>query len=194
LIPAGDTKSSARSYFYLCLDIFSILNGDIMAKLGNTVDFDFSSTAVNNLNKLLKLIKSRLSSTGKAKASDKDGNTTYVDLEVFSNEMLVDFLVMSLSDFNQTPYFTSYTFDDTLVVDTFSEVLVEGATLQALASKALIERGREFQIVDNGVHFNPPSVSDLMNTQYCTLINHHFDKLKVIKSTTQIFEFKKKNS
>ena len=44
-------------------------------------------------------------------------------------------------------------------MEQFGEILVEGATLYALASQALIERGREFQITDNGLNFNPPTVS-----------------------------------
>lgn len=95
---------------------------------------------------------------------------------------------MSLSDFNQVPHFTFFTLEDTKVIHTFTEVLVEGAVLSALASKALIERGREFQIVDGGVKFDPPTVSELMNTQYSTLLGFHWEKLKTIKS--RITEFK----
>ena len=169
-----------------------------LGKLGNNLgadfDFDFSAEACININKLLKLVKQRLASSGKSKANDKDGNVIYIDCDIFSVDTLVSFLVLSLSNFNQTPYFTNYSYEDELVIDTFAEVLVEGAVIHALASKALIERGREFQIQDNGLYFDPPNVSEMLNTQYATLIEHHFKKLKDIKSTTQIFEFKKKKS
>lgn len=148
---------------------------------------------VRNRNKLIQLVKSRLSSSGKAKSSDKNGNTVYVDCDIFSNDMLNDFLTLSLSDFNQTPYFTFFDFDDADFVTTFAEVLVEGAVLQALASKSLIERGREFQYTDGGLTFDPPSVSELMNTQYSALLSHHFEKLKNIKNDIKVFSsFKKK--
>lgn len=54
--------------------------------------------------------------------------------------------------------------------------------LYALASQALLERGREFQTTDNGVTFNPPSISELLNTQYSVLLQHHWEKLKTIKA------------
>jgi len=97
--------------------------------------------------------------------------------------MLVTFLATALWDFNQVPFFTFFQFDDDNFVEQFGEILVEGATLYALASKALIERGREFQVNDNGLNFTPPTVSDLMNTQYSTLLSHYWDKLKMIKAS-----------
>lgn len=155
-----------------------------------------SAQAEKNINKLAKLVHSRLFSAGKAKTDRTDGygNTIYVDANIFSDEMLRDFLTLSLSDFNQTPYFTFFGFDDADFVTTFAEVLVEGAVLQALASRALIERGREFQIKDDGVYLNPPNVSEMLQTQYSTLIGHHFEKLKIIKSEIKNFgPFKKKS-
>jgi hypothetical protein len=151
-----------------------------------------SDQTTKNRLRLIKLVKSRLSSSGKAKSADESGNVIYVDCDIFSLEMLNDFLTLSLSDFNQTPYFTFFGFDDADFVNIFAEVLVEGAVLQALASKALIERGREFQISDCGINFEPPSVSELMQTQYSVLIGHHFEKLKNIKNDIKAFGPKKK--
>lgn len=151
--------------------------------------------ANRNISKLIKLVKSRLSSAGKAKSTDANGNIKYVDCDIFSNDTLADFLTLSLSDFNQAPYFTFFTFDNADFVTTFAEVLVEGAVLQALAAHSLVERGREFQMTDNGLTFQPPSISELMNTQYCTLLNHHFEKVRRIKiesSLTKEFGKKKK--
>lgn len=163
------------------------------AKLGEKFNFDFSAQEILNINKLLTLVKSRLNSSGKSKLKDEHDNVVYVDCDIFSVDVLVTFLMISLSEFNQTPYFTNYSFADNLVVDTFADVLVEGAVLAALASQALIERGREFKIEDNGLYFDPPSVAEMLNTQYSTLLNHHSEKLKLIKGTSQIFDFTKKN-
>ena len=162
-------------------------------ELGNKIDFDFSPTAITNINKLLRLMKSRLNSDGKAKSMDTIGNTIYVDCDIYSNEALVNFLLLSLSDFNQTPHFTNFSFEDTDFIETFTEVLVTGAVLQALASQALIERGREFQITDNGLVFDPPTVSELLNTQYSTLLCHHYEKLKNIKKEFDSSSFRKTN-
>jgi hypothetical protein len=159
------------------------INTDGYSHLGDDPGFDYSQTAIKNINKLLKSLKARLNSAGKAKSTDSYGNVIYVDCDIFSVDMLVTFLATALWDFNQVPFFTFFTFDDINFVDQFGEILVEGATLYALASKALIERGREFQITDNGLNFNPPTVSELMNTQYSTLLSHYWEKLKYIKNS-----------
>lgn len=159
------------------------INTDGYIHLGDDPGFNYSQTATMNINKLIKALRARLNSAGKAKSVDSFGNTVFVDCDIFSIDMLVTFLASALWDFNQVPFFTFFTFDDTDFVDQFGEILVEGATLYALASKALIERGREFQITDNGINFNPPTVSELMNTQYSTLLTSYNEKLKMIKAS-----------
>lgn len=159
------------------------INSDGYVHLGDDPGFNYSQCATININKLIKSLKARLNSAGKAKSADAYGNTVYVDCDIFSISMLTTFLATALWDFNQVPYFTFFQFDDQDFVDQFGEILVEGATLYALSSKALIERGREFQITDNGLNFNPPTVSELMQTQYSTLLSHYWEKLKYIKNS-----------
>jgi len=159
------------------------INTDGYTALGDDPGFNYSQAAIKNINKLIKSLRARLNSAGKAKSVDGYGNTIYVDCDIFSVEMLVTFLATALWDFNQVPYFTFFQFDDDNFVEQFGEILVEGATLYSLASKALIERGREFQISDNGLTFNPPTVSDMMNTQYGSLLSHYWEKLKMIKNS-----------
>jgi hypothetical protein len=159
------------------------INTDGYVHLGDDPGFNYSQAATKNINKLLKSLRARLNSAGKAVSKDAYGNKIYVDCDIFSIDMLVTFLGTALWDFNQTPYFTSFTFDDDAFVEQFGEILVEGATLYALGSKALIERGREFQITDNGLNFNPPTVSELMQTQAGNLLTHYWEKLKYIKNS-----------
>lgn len=159
------------------------INTDGYVHLGDDPGFNYSQAAIKNINKLIKSLKARLNSSGKAKSTDSFGNVIYVDCDIFSVDMLVTFLATALWDFNQVPYFTFFQFDDDNFVEQFGEILVEGATLYSLASKALIERGREFQITDNGLNFNPPTVSELLNTQYSTLLTNYWDKLKYIKNS-----------
>lgn len=159
------------------------INTDGYVHLGDDPGFNYSQAAIKNINKLIKSLRGRLNSAGKAKSVDGYGNTIYVDCDIFSVEMLTTFLATALWDFNQVPYFTFFQFDDDNFVEQFGEILVEGATLYSLASKALIERGREFQITDNGLSFNPPTVSEMMNTQYSSLLAHYWDKLKMIKNS-----------
>lgn len=159
------------------------INIDGYVHLGDDPGFNYSQAATKNINKLLKSLRARLNSRGKARSSDEYGNPIYVDCDIFSIDMLVTFLATALWDFNQVPFFTFFQFDDDYFVEQFGEILVEGATLYALASKALIERGREFTLTDNGLNFNPPTVSELMNTQYSALLTHYWEKLKFIKAS-----------
>lgn len=148
-----------------------------------------SSIGQRNLDWLIGMLKQRLQSSAKAKSADTNGNVIYVDTDIFAKETLEAFVNLSLSDFNQTPYFTSFSFEDSNVIDTFADILVEGAVLYCLSSKALVERGREFTFVDNGIMMDPPAVSDMLNTQFSTLLQYHWEKLKTIKN--RITEFKK---
>lgn len=158
------------------------INIDGQVKLGDDPGFKYSQDAIKNINKLIKSLRARLNSSGKSRAII-NGNVQYVDCDIFSVEMLTTFLATALWDFNQVPHFTFFTFDDDNFVEQFGEILVEGATLQALASKALIERGREFSITDNSLNFNPPTVSEMLNTQYSSLLSSYNDKLKRIKES-----------
>ena len=159
------------------------INIDGYAHLGDDPGFDYSQAAIKNINKLLKSLKARLNSSGKALSKDSYGNNTYVDCDIFSYDVLVTFLATALWDFNQVPYFTFFQFDEDNFVEQFGEILVEGATLYSLASKALIERGREFSLSDNGISFQPPTVSELMTTQQGALLSHYWEKLKYIKNS-----------
>jgi len=159
------------------------INIDGYTKLGDDPGFDYSQAAIKNINKLIKSLKARLNSSGKAKATDSYGNVIYVDCDIFSVEMLTTMIATALWDFNQVPYFTFFQFDDDNFVEQFGEILVEGATLYALSSKALLERGREYQMTDNGINFNLPTVSEIMMTQYSALLSNYWDKLKIIKNS-----------
>ena len=161
------------------------INSDGYIKLGDDVGFSYSQTALYNINKVIKMMKARLNSSGKAKSTDAFGNVVYVDCDIFSVDMLATFAAMSLSEFNNVPYFTFFSWDDSWFFSApgHIQVIADGAVMFALASQALIERGREFQLTDNGINFNPPTVSELLNTQYNTLLAHHWEQLKYIKNS-----------
>jgi hypothetical protein len=110
------------------------------------------------------------------------GTISLLTVIFFSTEQLTSFLAISLSMFNQIPHFTFFTFEDTNIIQQFHEIIVQGAALYALSSKALLERGREFSLSDNGVQFTPPTVSDLMQTEWNAELTLHFEKVKYIKA------------
>lgn len=163
-------------------DIPSI-NTDGYVHLGDDPGFDYSQAAIININKLLRALRARLNSSGKSKKTDGYGNTIYVTCDIYSVDMLVTFLASALWEFNEIPHFTAFDFDDNEFIKQFGQILVEFAALWAMASQALIERGREYQITDNGINFQPPTVSELLNTQYGTGLTHYWEKLKFIKNS-----------
>ena len=159
------------------------INVDGYRQIGDDPGLHYSQEAIEGINKLLRSLKARLNSSGKAKSTDSYGNVTYVSCDIFSVDVLTTFLATALWEFNRIPFFTSFDFDDDGFVKQFGAVLVEYATLQALASKALIERGREFQFTDNGLNFNPPTVSEMMMTQYGQLLTNYWERVKFIKAS-----------
>lgn len=147
---------------------------------GDPFEFEFSEDEVRNVNKLLGVVKKRLKSNGVIRVKEGSG---YVDkvCNIFNDDELICFLVNSLSEFNQTPHFTKYTFAQDDFCEQFMDILVQGASILALAAQALIEKGREFVITDNGVSYQPPVVSDMLNSQYTAQMTAYREKLKFIK-------------
>lgn len=157
-------------------------NSDGYIHLGDDVGFDYSQIAIFNINKCLKALRARLNSSGKVLTKDVYNNPIYVDCDIYSVDMLVTFLADSLTLFNEIPHFTLFTFDDSEIIKQFQNVIVQGATIMALSSKALIERGREFTISDNGLNFTPPTMSEMLSTQWQKEMDNHFEKVKIIKA------------
>jgi hypothetical protein len=157
------------------------INTDGYRHLGDDPGFNFSQTAICNINNLLKSLRHRLKSRGKARRTDEYGNPIYKDCDIFTVDELVAFLCQALSMFNEIPHFTMFTWEDTPIIEQFHDVLVQGGLYLALGAQALIERGREFQIQDNGIGFTPPTISELLNTQYQKEMDSWYDKVKLIK-------------
>lgn len=157
------------------------INSDGYYSLGQEVPFNFSQTAIKNINKLIAMLKARLNSSGKAYVKDAFGNEELVDCDIYTIPQLTLFLIAGLDAFNMIPHFTAYTFEDSEFFNIFGEIITRFALIQALSSKALIERGREFQINDNGVTFQPPGVSDILMTQYSNEYQHWDSDCKLIK-------------
>ena len=157
------------------------INSDGYEHLGDVPGFNYSQVAIHNINNMLQLLRARLKSSGLHKTKDKFNNDIYEQCDIFSTDQLVAFLALALTQFNETPHFTLFTFDDTPIMENFMGILVQGASLIALSSQALIERGREFSINDNGVGFTPPGISDMLNTQFQTELQNWYERIKLIK-------------
>lgn len=151
-----------------------------MEKLGKTVKFNFNQEEIKNINILLKGLKNRLNAVGKMKSKDNLGNDMFVDVEIYSTDELVSFLCMSLSNLNLMLKLKMKFSDETCIND-YHELLVQGATIKALASKALLERGREFAIEGNDISFTPPSISDALTVQWQTELHDYMEKIKLLR-------------
>lgn len=179
------TLSGSPVYQELMFIVFTsqtpAINSDGYVHLGDDPGFNYSQNAIKNINNLLKLLRARLKSSGKHRTIDEFGNIVFADCDIFTTDQLVTFLAMSLCEFNETPHFTFFTFEDTPIIENFCGILVQGAALMALSSQALIERGREFQITDNGIGFTPPTISEMLSTQWTTELTNWYDRVKLIK-------------
>ena len=156
-------------------------NVDGYIHLGDKPKYNLSQESIQNINHLMEVLRLRLQSSGRRQTKDSHGNTIYENCDIFSTEELYAFLCCSLAEFNLTPHFTHFVWEDPAVVDMFGDVIVEGAYIMGLASKALIEKGREFNITDNGISFQPPAIADLLNSQMSTLLTAYREKIKGIK-------------
>lgn len=159
-----------------------LTNSDGYIALGDTVGFNYSQTALQNINKLMMAVRARLKSGGKTLSYDQFGNKVYIDCDIFSPEQITIFLGMALAEINEIPHFTQFTFDDTQIIDLLFYALVQGAIIFALSSQALIEKGREMQITDNGISVPLSTVSEMLQTQYSTELTNWSDKCRLIKS------------
>jgi len=97
----------------------------------------------------------------------------------FENDEISLFLDGALADVNAWPTFTSYNW--TTVPDDWIHLVAMGGQVMALYAQALIEAGREFQITDNGIQFNPPGVSSAMQSIAGTLVQGYTERKEKVK-------------
>lgn len=177
-------------FSFLVLDLGDLSEVTGSVKLGDAVDFDFSQEELKGLNILLKYLKCRLRSEGKKPKRDQFGafildaygSHIYEECNVFSDEILACFLCQSLSEFNMVPFFTSFSFADNVIHKTFSQAIVEGAYVVALASQSLLEKGRDFTISDGGISYQPPQLGDFLSSHYGNWLSNYRERLKFIKN------------
>ena len=161
----------------------------VVADAGQEIDPQLSSVAIKNVSLLMKLLRIRLASDGVRRKRDKygqyiiDNNGNYVmePCNVFTTEELYTFLKASLAEFNSIPHFTSFTFDDPNFVNTFQQELTEGAFIMAMATQGLREKGREFQMTDDGLSYQPPQIADYLKGLLSDFMNSYRERIKFIK-------------
>jgi len=180
---ADFVTTQTLSFVVSFTELPAIINSDGYVSLGDTPGFDYSQRAIRNINKLIAMIKMRVANDAKAKIEDVWSNIVYVDCNIFSVSTITTAIATSITSFNQIPFFTFFTFEDTEFIEQFAEILVEGATYNLLAAQALLEQGKQFTINDQGASYTPPAVGEMLNTQYGGLLTHYWEKLKYIKAS-----------
>jgi len=168
---------------------FSVLNATLAmtadpgSEVGDAYTEEWTEPEIDGINILLKMIKARLKNNNSAETVDAFGNKTITDCLIFTDTELEQFLKASLSEFNQTPHRTNFSFADQIIYDTHAYIITEGAYILAIAGQMLIEAGREFTINDNGITMQPPPLSSTLNNQLGTFMTRHTDMLKYIKTS-----------
>lgn len=142
-------------------------------KIGDSPFAEYNQYEIFGINSLMSLLKTRLESRG----IDVNGEKC----DVFTDKKLLDYLKLSLSEFNQTPTVTFFKFSDNLIYTLWADIITEGASLTALAAQSIIEAGREFQIQDNGTSITPPQLSNALKSLHDTLLSDYRTKLRSIK-------------
>jgi hypothetical protein len=111
----GFTTSSRLNFIVLDAGADIGIAGD---QIGDDARISYTDEEIRGINILLSCLKARLKNNLEVEGIDGYGNTTFTDCFVFTDDELVWFLRCSLSEFNQTPHFTDFTFNMVSVVST----------------------------------------------------------------------------
>ncbi len=121
--------------------------------------------------KVLEFVRHRLSDTSK---------------NVFTDEELDSFIWMAVTTFNSIPPFTNISLSNGKLSETIVPYVAKLTVAYALASKALIERGREVSIADGGINYTPPNVADLLQNQYIFEMDNFYQNISSVKTAIYI--------
>lgn len=98
-------------------------------------------------NTLVNLVQFRIGS------KSEDSNYTTDDIQ--------NALELSLRAFNMYPVITYFKWDNVETIDMITDLLVTYAAYLLYNKSVMVLRNKEFEVVDNGVDFIPPPISDM---------------------------------
>lgn len=142
-------------------------------RIGDAAHINYSQDEIYGINILMKTLRTRL--------RNNQTLPTGLQCDIFESNDLADFLNAALSDFNSTPTITTYLFSSPMIYNLFSDVIVEGAYIKALAALAPIQAGSELTITDNGTSLTPPQISSMIMNVATTMLSDYRARLKEIK-------------
>ena len=108
---------------------------------------------------LRKLVRTRLHDDG--------------DNKIFTKKLLNKFIDIAESAV------ATYTRTEVLDLFVHKDLIVNYVVILCLGAQALLEKGREYPMSDNGVEFTPPDVSTLLQEQYKIEYEVFFRKINI---------------
>ena len=136
---------------------------------------------------LANLVKFRVANNKFVSAFNNDGYVIKKDVSIFGDEDINLALKLSLSAFNCVPPFTYFQEDDTENLEQLADPVVTYAVYILLTRQALIEKGREMSIKDNGVEYIPPHLGDFLRDISEELVNRWTDYVKDLKQCGRFY-------
>lgn len=116
-----------------------------------------------NISYYVELVRARLYDEN-IRAKDQYDNEVEVPLYRYTEVQIISYLEGSVRRFNLLFNKKLDLVDDEIYK--FTDLIVHGAVITALASKALSECGREFSMQDDKMIFTPPAISSLLMHQW----------------------------
>lgn len=139
------------------------------------------------LDTLIELVEFRTAAISKTLVIDEHGNNVYQEKSIFERKDVETTIKMALTAFNAIPPFTYIKLEDEENIIQLSDSLVTYATHLLLQRQALLEKGREFVVQDNGVGWTPPVLSQFLFDFARDLRDHWVDRTETLKGSASFY-------
>lgn len=140
------------------------------------------------LDKLVDLVVFRLAAVGQIQEVDNFGRRVYQEKSIFEPKTVETAIKMALTAFNAIPPFTYFKMEDEENIDQISDSLVTYAAYLLLQRQALVEKGYEFTVKDNGVNWTPPILSQFLFEVAKDLRDNWVQRTEVLKGSDSFYK------
>lgn len=140
------------------------------------------------LKSLIEKVQFRIAAIIKTQVIGLDGSISFEKTDVFEPDEIKQALELSLSAFNMIPNITYFKFTDEENIDQISDLLVTYAAHLLLIRQALVEKGREYSISDNGIEYAGPNIGQFMLTVSDNLYQYWYGRVQVLKGDSHFYE------
>lgn len=144
-------------------------------------------STLKSLTALTELVQFRIAAVSKQQIIEPNGNVKIVEASIFEPEDVQRALNLSLSAFNMSPPVTYLKFTDEENMDQLSDLLVTYAAHLLLTNKALVEKGREYSVKDNGIEYEAPQLGNFLLGTSDNLYRYWYERVRVLKTDPSFF-------